>query len=248
MTKPQATLVAHSGAFKVPEAEVFAVPTPPPTRTHFPIPHQHFIEQVYHQAHKSGLTIVRREFALTKDGARLFGVLTCQELDSQFGMAIGLRNSHDKSMSAGLAAGMKVFICDNLSMWAQEVIRRKHSRFISRDLPRLIMELMARILVLGERQKGIVANMRQRQLQPAQASHIMIEAVRKGAMPASKIGKVAEEWNEPRHEEFEERNCWSLLNCFTQINKERSPEAQLSTDLMVLFVSMIPALMRGVRQ
>ncbi len=36
------------------------------------------------------------------------------------------------------------------------------------------------------------------------------------------IPAVLHEWREPRHEEFERRNVWSLFNSFTEDLKEES--------------------------
>ena len=52
------------------------------------------------------------------------------------------------------------------------------------------------------------------------------EAIRADVLPASRLPKVIEAWEEPRHEAFKGRNGWSLLNAFTSALhtlQERNP-------------------------
>ena len=54
-----------------------------------------------------------------------------------------------------------------------------------------------------------------------QADHIIMEAVRKGALPKTKIDKVDKEWRNPTYQyPYTSRSsAWSLLNAFTHVNK-----------------------------
>jgi hypothetical protein len=55
---------------------------------------------------------------------------------------VGLRNSHDKRFPIGIGFGSRVFVCDNLSFYADRVIRRKHTANMKRMLPGLIGEVV----------------------------------------------------------------------------------------------------------
>jgi hypothetical protein len=59
----------------------------------------------------------------------------------------------------------------------------------------------------------------------------MIEAVQANVLSASRLPKVIEAWDEPRHEEFEPRTAWSLFNAFTEVQKEGSPRLQMDSSL-----------------
>jgi hypothetical protein len=59
----------------------------------------------------------------------------------------------------------------------------------------------------------------------------MIEAVKASVLPASRLPKVIEAWEEPRHEEFAPRTAWSLFNAFTEIQKNAGPRAQMEGTL-----------------
>ena len=51
----------------------------------------------------------------------------------------------------------------------------------------------------------------------------MVEAVKATVMPASRLPKVIEAWEEPKHEEFAPRTAWSLFNTFTEVQKGSGP-------------------------
>src|SRR5690349_1462002 len=110
-------LMLHAGAHVATLDEIDAVVTPAPTESHHPIPHGEFIRLVKDRVDGLGLSIHKEEFGLWRDGQRLFGVLDLRADDPSRGysMAIGLRNSHDKSVSAILGLGSHVFVCDNLA-------------------------------------------------------------------------------------------------------------------------------------
>ena len=59
----------------------------------------------------------------------------------------------------------------------------------------------------------------------------MVEAIRASVLPASRLPKVLEAWEEPKHEEFKPRTAWSLFNAFTGVQKGASPRAQMEGSL-----------------
>ena len=60
--------------------------------------------------------VANEAHALWSDGLRYFGLLevTNGAAHDDYGLVIGLRNSHDKSFPASIALGSGVFVCDNL--------------------------------------------------------------------------------------------------------------------------------------
>ena len=57
------------------------------------------------------------------------------------------------------------------------------------------------------------------------------EAVEADVLPASRLPKVIEAWEELRHEEFRPRTAWSLFNAFTEVQKVASPRLQMEGSL-----------------
>jgi hypothetical protein len=109
-------LTLHCGAKHVTRSAVDNAVTPRASSTWVPVPHQRFLEQVESTIVGNGLAIVNQAHALWNDGRRYFGLLEVlnDETPNDYGLLIGLRNSHDKSFPASIAMGSAVFVCDNL--------------------------------------------------------------------------------------------------------------------------------------
>ena len=82
-----------------------------------------------------------------EDGARYFGLLQVVNGShpEDFGLVVGLRNSHDKSFPAGLVVGASVFVCDNLSFSGEVTFERKHTANMLRDLSWMISETVSSV-------------------------------------------------------------------------------------------------------
>lgn len=63
----------------------------------------------------------------------------------------------------------------------------------------------------------------------SQYSEALISAGRRGIIAWSGLGKVDQEWKNPRHAEFSGKDVWSLYNAFTEVSKEMSPANQIRT-------------------
>ena len=140
-------LVLHCGARSVERRAIEVADTPAGSPTWVPVPHHRLLEQVESTLVASGMTVVNQAHALWQDGLRYFGLLevTNGQAHDDYGLVIGLRNSHDKSFPAAIAMGSAVFVCDNLAFSAEVTIARRHTRFIERDLPRVVHTAVGRL-------------------------------------------------------------------------------------------------------
>lgn len=228
-----ATLVVHRGGWEATKADLAAVPVPDPTESYYPVPYGRFIEEVELHIPRFGLTVQSSAFALAREGSQMFGVLTCVngKPAADYALAIGVRNSYDRSLAVGLTLGSRVFCCDNLAFSGEVTMHRKHTVNVFRDLPNLIYRMLYQVSSMRERTDGEIAAMKMRDLPQAQAHHLMVEAIRANVLPASRLPKVIEAWDEPRHEEFAPRTAWSLFNAFTEVQKNACPRAQMEGSL-----------------
>jgi len=226
-------LVVHRGGWEATKADLAAVSVPEPTASYHPVPYTRFVEEVELHVPRFGLEVRSAEFALAREGGQMFGVLTCVNGKpmADYALAIGVRNSYDRSLSVGLVAGTRVFCCDNLAFSGEVTMSRKHTVNVFRDLPDLIYRMLSQVSSMRDRIDGEVAAMKAQVLQPAQAHHLMVEAIRAHVLPASRLPKVLEAWEEPKYEEFKARSAWSLFNAFTEIQKSNAPRAQLEGSL-----------------
>ena len=100
-------MIAYDG--KISREQLARVPTPPATATHQPIPHHEIIEALVESLSFRPIAVIQEEYAVSKDGMKMFGVLDLEALLVPRGrFAVGIRNSHDKSMRLGLTIGARL--------------------------------------------------------------------------------------------------------------------------------------------
>ena len=219
-------LLLHCGAEQVTREAVFDIPTPPGTKTWFPMSHHLLLREVETQLIGSGFHLAGQGHALSHDGARYFGVLEVTlpgHQHSDYRWVVGVRNSHDKTFPAAMVAGTQVFVCDNLSFTGQVKITRKHTRYAERDLrhltSRAVGKLGDRFLKLDQR----IDAYKQKRITDNKAHDLIVRALDCRAITATQVPKVLQEWREPSHREFRKRNVWRLFNAVTETHKELNP-------------------------
>lgn len=219
-------LCLHCGGQQVDREQVANVPTPPATRTWQPIPHENLLTQVERSLDGKGLQVVQQAHALWGDGDRYFGLMELSHADqsAEYGLVLGLRNSHDKSTTASIALGSQVFVCDNLSFFGEVVLARKHTRFIQRDLPGIVAQAMASLSDMRVTHDERVTAYKQTTFTDPEVHDLLIRAVDDRVLPVSYLPDVLREWREPSHEEFLEdgNSAWRLHNGFTEALKGKS--------------------------
>jgi hypothetical protein len=227
------SLMLHRGGWSATLADLAAVPVPEPTTSYHPVPYGRLVEEIKLHLPRFGLAVAREEYALAREGGQMFGVLSCRNgrPDQDYCLALGLRSSYDRSLSVGLVTGSRVFCCDNLAFSGEVTMHRKHTPNVFRDLPDLIYRMLSQVSSMRERTDGEIAAMKIRELTPPAAHHLMVEAIRASVLPASRLPKVIEAWEDPKHEEFTPRTAWSLFNAFTEVQKGSGPRSQMEGSL-----------------
>jgi len=227
---PVRGLLLHCGGEVVSRGELLGVPTPQGTRTWYPMSHGTILDEVETQLRGCGFQITNETHALSHGGARYFGVLSVTVIgrsNRDFGWVVGLRNSHDQKYPAGLVAGTRVFVCDNLAFSGEVRISRKHTRYAERDLRHLTARAVGQ---LGERFMGLdqrVTRYKSTDIDDPRAHDMVIRAVDAAAITPAQIPDVLEHWRKPEHEAFLPRTAWSLFNAFTEVHKTVNPHTAL---------------------
>lgn len=157
-----------------------------------------------------GLHLTRREFVHLDDPS----------VKPDYGLVIGLRNTHDCSYCAALTMGNRVFVCDNLSFSGEVLIGRRHTKNIRRDLPLMIPRAFGALSVERVNMETRISAYKDAEITDEQAHDMILRSlVDENIFPASKIKSVVNEWRRPSHEEFEPRTVWSLFNAYTEAAK-----------------------------
>jgi len=213
------------------EQQLRAFRAPAGTQTWRPISHGIALDHIRAGMDKVGLKVAEvngtpvQTFTVINDGARAFGTMDIagRNINDDVGFMIGFINSTDRSKALRIAFGSRVFICSNGMVIADEVVGRKHTTFIMRDLPDLVDETMSRFDFYRNWQKDLFARLQDVELDNLAAHDIILRGARDhGVITGGEIIKVADEWAEPCHDAFKPRNAWSLLNAFTEVHKNKA--------------------------
>lgn len=222
----QARLCLHAGGHEVDLAALAAVQTPAPTETWFPLAHDSLVARVRTGLANANLEIVTESHALAKDGMRYFGLFQISRPGvnpDDYGLVMGLRNSHDKTFPAGIVAGSNVFVCDNLAFSSEVRLARKHTLNIFRDLPGKVSEAIGRLSDMWVSQALRFDTYKATPLENRKDLHdLLVRAVVNKAITKTQLMDVLAEWDTPSHAEFASRSVWSLFNAFTEIGKANS--------------------------
>ena len=213
------TLISYSG--KISRAELAQVPTPSATPTHIPIPHVEVVETLIGTLRLRHIGVVSEEFAVSRDGMEMFGVLDLETTLDGCRFAIGIRNANNKRFRLSCTVGLRVFVCENLAFQGDYTpVLAKHSKnFSLQDSLSIGVDRMQRNFEPIRRQ---VEAWRTSQLSDEAAKLIIYRAFieRELEVPRHLARVVHDCYFNPQHEEFAPRTMWSLSNAFTSAFKE----------------------------
>ena len=219
------SLVLHRGARAVTVEELAQYRAPAPEGRWFPVSHSRVVETVKSTLREAGYDIKREQFGVMRDGSRLFGTLDLgTPLTSGVTLAVGVRNSVDKSFPLGFCAGQRVFCCDNLAFRSDLIVRHKHTLNGERNFVKAIAGAVGSLQSFKEAEAERIRRFMHTPITADQADTLILRAYEKGIVGAHQLGRVIHEWRNPPFEEFQERTVWSLFNAFTSALRERAVE------------------------
>ena len=225
-------LLLHCGAEIADRKTVFDTPTPENTETWYPLSHKALIEEVETQLDSAAFTVTGESHALSHDGLRYFGVFevntSSTEEKKDYTWIVGLRNSHDKSYPAGLVAGTRVLVCDNMAFSGSVRISRKHTRYAMRDLRHLTSRAVGQLGDKFQQLDQRIDGYKDRPLADPEAHDVLVQAIDCRVITPTQLPAVLKEWRKPSHEVFRERNAWSLFNAVTEVHKTINPHTALA--------------------
>ncbi|MCE5306080.1 MAG: DUF932 domain-containing protein [Acidobacteriales bacterium] len=212
---------------KISREELALVPTPAGTATHKPIPHVEVVNTLIETLGFRHISVVRDEYAVSRDGMKMFGVIELDQGMHGARFALGVRNSHDKTFRLAVTVGYRVFVCENLAFSGDfSPVLAKHSKHFSLQNALSVgvddMQRNFQPMVEG------VERWHNSQISDVTARLVIYRAFIEGDLDVPRhLGRsVHELYFNPQHEEFAPRNMWSLSNAFTSAFKELDPIPQ----------------------
>ena len=183
------TLIAQKDTRRVPEAIVRAVEPPDFTETWRPYAHSQVLDAMEKACAEANLVPSQREYSLSTTGSRMFGVwqiMDLQNAEAGVCLALGIRNSLDKTMAVGLCAGEKVFVCDNLVFQSEFVVFRKHSGLLEVEEIRLLAkEALANVLDRFHELSMWHQGLHEARLNRQESALLTLAAMKTGIVPPS---------------------------------------------------------------
>jgi len=221
----ESTLIAYEG--KLDRQQLALVPTPPGTATHKPVPHHEVVNALVETLGFRHIGIHAEEYAVSKDGMKMFGLMELETTFNGCRFAIGIRNSHDKSMRLAMTVGYRVFVCQNMAFKGDfEPVLAKHSKHFSlQNALSVGVDQMQRNF---DPMVKAVDRWRESQLTDVSAKLLIYQAFIESDLEVPKhlARPVHDLYFNPQVEEFQPRTIWSLSNAFTSAFKTLDPIPQ----------------------
>ncbi len=202
--------------------EIATIPTPEGTESWHPVAHSDVIDAVTEVVRAHNWQIVDEQYGLAREGQRMFGVMRINKSSSpDWSRCIGIRNSHDQSLSVGLAAGISVMCCSNLAFGGTMVLKRRHTSRI--ELGDLVVTAVEELEMEFLNLETVSEDLKLHEVSADEARAVIVRAAEVNAINSCDIVPIFREFQKPCHEEFAEPTRWSLLNAFTAHATKYSP-------------------------
>ena len=223
------SFLVHAGGEVVTEQDVFNVPVPQVTNRHYPVPHSYLVgtvKDVFSHMFPQ-FPLVKEQYALGKVDRKtgipgqMFGLYTYDTGNPKFGLAIGFRNSYDKSLAAGVVGGANPFVCDNLCFSGDSfAIHRKNTKEAINDLYRMVMDNAYSMLEDYRHMINQFDCLEAIQVDQDRGYEVLGLMQGHDIIKPRQFQAAVQAWREPPQEEWEPRNALSLYNAVTEATKK----------------------------
>ena len=243
--------------------EAFAMDLiPEPTRTYQPFSNEELVLMINTVAKQYGMTLNNEQLGMDLKGMRFFGVYTVEGFDffgGRIKLTIGFCNSYNRSMSGRMCIGGDVTVCSNSLFYAYTdedtgingMAMAEHRPGIHDGLFQKIDACFAGIEEFRKKQEMFYGHLEERPLSQKEAYHIIVKAAQANVLNKTRILRVAEEWDwqdrgpqnndEEQHRiwhpEFKPRTAYSLLNAFTEVQKDQMKANPVNTNINTMGLS-----------
>jgi len=219
---------------KLTRAMVEAIPVPTYTRSHKPVPYGDAISLLLESIDNSlGFDLCSEDYGTNKSGSQMFARFVFETDHPETGLAVGLRQSYDKSIALGTVAGANVFVCSN-GMFIGSALHcvRKNTVNVWADF-RAMIQLQVSTALDGYKQVTGDANRWKREgITQREGYELIGVAMGESVLTPHQASVAFQDWDTPRHEVFADRTLHSLYQCFTEGLKKgqaaRTPERHIA--------------------
>lgn len=202
------------------------IATPNATSTWQPLPHHKVMDTVVAHAKQRNLEIDEIKYRIVPVKGSIFpDMFSTMYMRSDNGVyrnMLGVRNSHNKRFGASAASGNQVMVCSNGMLTGDHIISKKHTKNVEVSFDQEVSDMFDDVIQTWSNNECRFNGYKATQITDAEFDQLLGSAIRHKAINPSKALKVLNEYNDPRHDAFKDRNAWSAINAFTEIHKESS--------------------------
>lgn len=205
-----------------------SIPTPDATDTWQPMAHHRVMKTVIEHADARNLAIDEIHYSLVdvkSDGViqpypDMFATMYMESDNGVYRNMLGIRNSHNKRFGASACSGSSVMVCSNGCFSGDHIISSKHTKNVHDSFNNRVSDMFDGVINTWIKNEHRYNGYRATNLSDSDFAQLLGDAIIHKAINPSKARKVFEEYVEPRHDAFADRNAWSAFNAFTEIHKE----------------------------
>lgn len=219
--------------------EVESAMIPERTETWTPTPHGFFIELVVDKIFDRGLAISETCHLMSHGGLRYVGILDVRSRNyaTDHSWVVAAINSNDKSLSASILSGCRIFASNAIAFSAEIALSRRHTKDVRRDLPMIVDKAIEELYSQWNIQDKRLECYRECNIDDKQMHHLVMSAFEGGILSTRDLQRVVKFWRKPKDERFRSRTAWTLYNACLASLKELTvrPLMASTTKLTALF-------------
>lgn len=202
-----------------------AIPVPEPTASYQPVSHYDLARSLrtIGQDMLRNWDLASETYEIARAGQQLFATLSFQKENTDMRLAIGFRNSYDKSMALGIVVGANVIVCANLTFTGEITVMRKHSKNILNSLEDTAITILYRAQYTFDQLVDDSEAMKSEVITDTDAFKALGYLWGNHIISARQLPVAAGEWLNPSHTAFEPRTQWSFYNACTEALKTSPP-------------------------
>lgn len=208
--------------------EIIQIPIPEQTDSYSVVSHENIISEIEEMLDKRNLSITNELYRMDSSGNKLTGMLRINQGNSDMEFMIGFKNSYDKSISLGLAAGAQVIVCENGCVSGEIDMVRKHTGTILIELQFKIENIINRLensfnLIVQDADTMKNITMSNRKFSELIGRMYVEEEL----FSPNQLSVIKDQFHNSEFQEFRGGNAWSLYNWCTYALKSSHSNTML---------------------
>ena len=194
----------------------FDEPLPEQTDTYIPVPNERLFRDLTSATRRAfGQEPRDVQVGLSRKNQQMFGVRMFDVGHEERGLALGFRNSYDKSLPVCIGIGTNVFVCDNLMFSSDFVnVMRKHTKNVWGDLDRLLRDSVESAERKFWSLEGCIKALEATPVNVDEGFEHLGRAIGHEVIQPQQLSLAVNEWRQGYWSGH--RNAWGLYNAFTE--------------------------------